>query len=143
MALNCRLATEPLVRIEGLEKVYPSGDGELVVFRHLALEVAPGEQVAIIGESGAGKSTLLHLIGGLDRPTGGAIFYNQRDVCGLGEVEMSIFRNREIGYVWQQHHLLPEFTALENVRMPLLIRGGSRAESGGGRACVSRRGGSG
>jgi lipoprotein-releasing system ATP-binding protein len=141
LALNCRLATEPLVRIEGLEKVYPSGDGELVVFRGLSLEVPPGEQVAIIGESGAGKSTLLHLIGGLDRPTRGAIFYNNRDVCGLGESEMSVFRNREIGYVWQQHHLLPEFTAFENVRMPLLIRGVPPAEAAASaRACLDEVG---
>jgi len=146
MALNCRLATQPLVRIEGLEKVYPSGDGELVVFRGLALDVAPGEQVAIIGESGAGKSTLLHLIGGLDRPTSGAIFYNNgsyndRDVCGLGESDMSAFRNREIGYVWQQHHLLPEFTAFENVRMPLLIRGVPRVKAAAdARACLEEVG---
>ena len=129
MALNCRLASEPLVRIEGLEKVYPSREGDLVIFRGLALDVARGEQVAIIGESGAGKSTLLHLIGGLDRPTSGAIFYNNQNVCGLEESAMSTFRNREIGYVWQQHHLLPEFTALENVRMPLLIRGVPRAKA--------------
>lgn len=141
MALNCRLATEPLVRIEGLEKVYPSGDGELVVFRGLTLEVSPGEQVAITGESGAGKSTLLHLIGGLDRPTGGAIYYNHQNVCGLGEADMSTFRNREIGYVWQHHHLLPEFTAFENVRMPLLIRGVSRIKAAAdARACLEEVG---
>ncbi len=146
MALKWRLASQPLVRIEGLEKVYPSGDGELVVFRGLELEVSPGEQVAIIGESGAGKSTLLHLIGGLDRPTGGSIFYTSgacqsRDVCRFGEADMSVFRNREIGYVWQQHHLLPEFTAFENVRMPLLIRGVPRARAAAdARACLDEVG---
>lgn len=146
MALNCRLATQTLagqnlVRIEALEKVYRSGEDELVVFRGLALDVAPGEQVAIVGESGAGKSTLLHLIGGLDRPTSGAIFYNERDVCRLGEAEMSAFRNREVGYVWQQHHLLPEFTAFENVRMPLLIRGVPRIKAAAdARSCLDEVG---
>ncbi len=82
--------------------------------------------MAIIGESGAGKSTLLHLISGLDRPTAGVILYKKRDITGMGEAELATFRNREIGYVWQQHHLLPEFTALENVAMPLLVRGERR-----------------
>jgi lipoprotein-releasing system ATP-binding protein len=116
-----------LLRIENLAKVYRSGDNDLVIFRDLSLEVAEGEQVAVIGESGAGKSTLLHLIAGLDSPTSGAIYYRHRNMIGLGEPALSEFRNREIGYVWQQHHLLPEFSALENVSMPLRIRG----ESGG------------
>jgi lipoprotein-releasing system ATP-binding protein len=98
-----------------------------VIFKDLYLEVAPGEQVAVIGESGAGKSTLLHLISGLDRATSGTIYYKDRNVTDLPEPEMASFRNREIGYVWQQHHLLPEFTAEENVSMPLIIRGESRA----------------
>jgi lipoprotein-releasing system ATP-binding protein len=113
----------PIVHIEKLSRIYRSGDKDLIVFNDLFLDVAPGEQVAIIGESGAGKSTLLHLIGGLDRPTSGAIFYAGREVTALDEKRLSEFRNREIGYVWQQHHLLPEFTALENVAMPLLVRG--------------------
>jgi lipoprotein-releasing system ATP-binding protein len=115
------------LRIENLAKVYRSGDKDLVIFHDLALRVAEGEQVAIIGESGAGKSTLLHLIGGLDKPSAGAIYYKDRDIIDLAERELSDFRNREIGYVWQQHHLLPEFSAEENVSMPLRIRGESSA----------------
>lgn len=123
------MATEPLVRIEKLAKIYRSGDKDLVIFRDLALEIAPGEQTAIIGESGAGKSTLLHLIGGLDQPTSGAIYYRGTNITELPEPDRSSFRNREIGYVWQQHHLLPEFTAEENVAMPLRIRGLSQTEA--------------
>jgi lipoprotein-releasing system ATP-binding protein len=129
MTVKYRLAPAALVRIEKIAKIYPSGDKDLVIFRDLDLEVAPGERVAIIGESGAGKSTLLHLMSGLDVPTAGAIYYKDKNIAGLPEPELSTFRNREIGYVWQQHHLLPEFTAKENVSMPLRIRGvpGSRA----------------
>ena len=126
MALNCRLLSLPLVRIENLGKTYRSGERDLVIFRDLTLEVNAGEQIAIVGESGAGKSTLLHLISGLDQPSEGQIYYNDQPAAGLPEPGLSRFRNREIGYVWQQHHLLPEFTALENVAMPLLIRGDPR-----------------
>lgn len=117
-----------LVRIENLAKVYRSGDKDLVIFHDLNLEIAEGEQVAIIGESGAGKSTLLHLISGLDTPTAGAIYYKNKNMIGLPEPELSDFRNREIGYVWQQHHLLPEFSAEENVGMALRIRGEGNAK---------------
>jgi lipoprotein-releasing system ATP-binding protein len=118
-----------MVRIENLAKVYRSGDKDLVIFQDLVLEVAVGEQVAIIGESGAGKSTLLHLISGLDKPSAGTIYYKNKNIIGLSERALSDFRNREIGYVWQQHHLLPEFTAEENVSMPLRIRGESGAKA--------------
>src|ERR1035438_7818290 len=128
MALHCRLNQAALLRIENLAKVYRSGDKDLVIFHDLALEVEVGEQVAVIGESGAGKSTLLHLISGLDKPSAGAIHYKNKNIIGLPEVELSNFRNREIGYVWQQHHLLPEFSAEENVSMPLRIRGESSAK---------------
>lgn len=123
------MAPAPLVRIEGLTKIYRSGDKDLVIFRDLHLEISPGEQIAIIGESGAGKSTLLHLISGLDSASAGAIYYKSTNIAALPEPELSSFRNREIGYVWQQHHLLPEFTAEENVSMPLLIRGMSRSRA--------------
>jgi lipoprotein-releasing system ATP-binding protein len=123
------LAPAPLVRIENLTKIYRSGDRDLAIFRDLQLEIAPGEQIAVIGESGAGKSTLLHLMSGLDSATGGAIYYKSTNIATLPEPELSSFRNREIGFVWQQHHLLPEFTAEENVSMPLLIRGMSRARA--------------
>jgi lipoprotein-releasing system ATP-binding protein len=128
--LNAVQVLISLLRIENLAKVYRSGDKDLVIFKDLSLEVAEGEQVAIIGESGAGKSTLLHLIAGLDSPSSGAIYYKHKNMIGLAEAALSEFRNREIGYVWQQHHLLPEFSALENVSMPLRIRGESGAKAG-------------
>jgi lipoprotein-releasing system ATP-binding protein len=111
------------VRIEKLSRIYRSGAQELPIFRDLDLSVEIGEMVAVIGESGAGKSTLLHLMAGLDRPSQGAIYYKGTNITGLSDTNLSRFRNREIGYVWQQHHLLPEFTAAENVMMPLLIGG--------------------
>ena len=115
--------------MENLSKVYRSGETDLVVLDRVNFEVQPGERLALVGESGAGKSTLLHLLGGLDRPTSGTIYYKTKDISGLGDSDLADFRNREIGFVWQIHYLLPEFTALENVMMPLLIRGGSHAEA--------------
>ena len=117
------------MRAVDLSKVYRSGESELVIFEGLNLEVAQGEQVALVGESGAGKSTLLHLLGGLDRPTKGAIYFGQNDICQLPADELAEFRNRELGFVWQIHSLLAEFTAVENVMMPLLIRGQAREEA--------------
>jgi lipoprotein-releasing system ATP-binding protein len=116
-------------RVENLGKIYRSGANDLVVLDRLNFEVAPGERLALVGESGAGKSTLLHLLGGLDRPTTGTIYYKTKDISGLADSDLADFRNREIGFVWQIHYLLPEFTALENVMMPLLIRGKSHAEA--------------
>lgn len=101
----------------------------MVVFDGLCLQVPAGERLAIIGESGAGKSTLLHLLGGLDAPDSGDIFYGD---CRLGHLksrELADFRNRQLGFVWQSASLLPEFTAVENVAMPLLIRGDRRREA--------------
>jgi lipoprotein-releasing system ATP-binding protein len=112
-----------------LSKVYRSGESELVIFSGLNLEVAEGEQVALVGESGAGKSTLLHLLGGLDTPTNGAIYFGQNNICRLPADELAKFRNRELGFVWQIQSLLAEFTAVENVMMPLLIRGQAREEA--------------
>ena len=119
----------PLFRAVDLTKTYRSGANHLVVLDRLSFEVAPGERLALVGESGAGKSTLLHLLGGLDSPTTGTIYYKSKDISGLGDSDLADFRNREVGFVWQIHYLLPEFTALENVMMPLLIRGGSHAEA--------------
>jgi lipoprotein-releasing system ATP-binding protein len=117
------------VATEGLTKIYRSGESDLVIFDDLSLEVRRGERLALVGESGAGKSTLLHLLGGLDRPTRGKIYYGSREISGFSEAELAVFRNREVGFVWQIHYLLPEFTALENVMMPLLIRGLPHSEA--------------
>jgi lipoprotein-releasing system ATP-binding protein len=114
---------EPYIQVRDLAKIYQSGGAPLVVFSQIDLDVYPGEMVALVGESGAGKSTLLHLMGGLDRPSNGTIYYNHREISGLVDSERADFRNREIGFVWQIHYLLPEFSALENVMIPLLIRG--------------------
>ena len=118
-----------------MSKKYRSGETDLVVFSELDLEVARGERLALVGESGAGKSTLLHLLGGLDRPTEGSIYYGSKDISTLPDASLAEFRNREIGFVWQIHYLLPEFTALENVMMPLLI-GGARYEEARGPAAA-------
>ena len=120
---------ESLLRAVGLTKKYRSGESDLVVFAGLDLEVASGERLALVGESGAGKSTLLHLLGGLDRPTQGRIYFRGKDISELPDRDLAGFRNREIGFVWQFHYLLPEFTALENVMMPLLIGGLGREEA--------------
>ena len=114
---------EPFIRARGLTKIYKSGSADLVVFSGLDLDVERGEMLALVGESGAGKSTLLHLLGGLDSPSDGTIYYDRKEISVLAEPERAEFRNREIGFVWQIHYLLPEFTAAENVMMPLLIRG--------------------
>ncbi len=125
---------EVVLRAEGLTKRYAAvsrdakgGRGELELFRGLDLEVRVGEMVAVVGESGAGKSSLLHLLAALDRPTAGEVWCAGRRLSGLSAAEASRFRNRDVGYVWQFHYLLPEFTALENVAMPLLARGERKA----------------
>jgi lipoprotein-releasing system ATP-binding protein len=110
-----------LIRVVDLYKSYYDGLTELPVLKGTDLEVKKAEIVAIVGASGVGKSTLLHLIGGLDRPTEGTIFYEGEDIFALNDQELDRFRNEEIGFVFQFHHLLPEFTALENVAMPGLI----------------------
>src|SRR6516165_651358 len=101
------------IRVVNLTKNYRSGGANLTVFAGLNFEVASGEKLALVGESGAGKSTLLHLLGGLDSPTGGAIYFGQHDISSLSGREMADFRNREIGFVWQIQSLLAEFSALE------------------------------
>ena len=112
-----------ILRVEGLKKVYRSGAAELVVFDNLSFRVAPGELVAIVGQSGSGKSTLLHILGVLDSPSEGELYFAHVRLRSLKEEDAANFRNRQVGYVWQFHYLLPEFTAEENVAMPLLIRG--------------------
>jgi lipoprotein-releasing system ATP-binding protein len=125
-------AAEPataIFRVENLSKIYRSGSSDLAVLDGVSFDVHRGELLALVGESGAGKSTLLHLLGGLDRPTSGTIYYKSKDISGLGDSELADFRNREVGFVWQIHYLLPEFTAQENVMMPLLIRGASHGDA--------------
>ncbi len=117
----------PLLRAEGLKKVFRSGEVDLVLFENLSFQASKGEMVAIVGQSGAGKSTLLHIMGALDRPSAGAVYCANSQVNALSENDAAEFRNREIGFVWQFHYLLPEFTAIENVAMPLLTRGQSLA----------------
>ncbi|MEJ2186389.1 MAG: ABC transporter ATP-binding protein [Gemmatimonadota bacterium] len=113
-----------------LRKVYIGGDGgELTVLDGVEIRVEPGEAVAIVGASGAGKSTLLHLLGGLDRPTAGEIRVAGGSLVDLSEQELADFRNRYVGFVFQFHHLLREFTALENVMMPMLIAGAAEADA--------------
>lgn len=117
------------IRAENLRKTFRSGDQDLTVFSGLNLEVSKGERLALVGESGAGKSSLLYLLGGLDRPSEGAIYFGQSNICSLLEPELAEFRNREVGFVWQIHSLLAEFTAVENVMMPLLIQGTRREDA--------------
>src|SRR5215469_15035235 len=120
---------EPIIRVQNLEKTYHTARGPLTLFRGLNLEVQAGELVAIVGQSGAGKSTLLHILGALDAPSAGRVYCASTSVAELNSRQASAFRNRVIGYVWQFHYLLPEFTAQENVAMPLLARGQTRREA--------------
>lgn len=117
------------LRIAGLCKSYQSGDQVLEVLKDLSLEVEKGTLVAITGESGSGKSTLLHLIGGMEKPSVGEIVFGNTDIVELQGEKLAEFRNSMVGFVFQFHHLLPEFTALENVMFPLLIRGLSSGEA--------------
>ncbi len=121
--------TEVMVRVEGLKKAFRSGQSDLVLFENLSFEVARGEMLAIVGQSGAGKSTLLHILGALDSASAGDVYCANLRLSSLLEDDAAGFRNRELGFVWQFHYLLPEFTALENVAMPLLVRGVPRPEA--------------
>src|SRR5437868_3734574 len=117
------------LRVEGLRKSFRSGASELVLFDNLSFELARGEMLAIVGASGTGKSTLLHILGALDKPSAGEIYCAHLRLSSLSENAAADFRNREVGFVWQFHYLLPEFTALENVAMPLLMRGATKSET--------------
>ena len=118
-----------LLRAVNLKKVFRSGSSNLVLFENLSLQAQTGEMLAIVGESGTGKSTLLHILGVLDRASEGDVYFAQLDLGKLSEEAAAEFRGRELGFVWQFHYLLPEFSALENVAMPLLMRGLAKREA--------------
>jgi lipoprotein-releasing system ATP-binding protein len=119
----------PLIQVQNLSKIYKTARGAFHLFHNLNLEVMAGEMVAIVGQSGAGKSTLLHMLGALDAPSAGTVYCASTNVANLSAREAAAFRSKKIGYVWQFHYLLPEFTAQENVAMPLLARGMGKAEA--------------
>lgn len=121
--------SQQALRIEGLRKAFRSGATELVLFENLSFAVDRGEMLAIVGQSGTGKSTLLHILGALERPSAGNVYFGGQSLNSLSDNQAADFRNRKIGYVWQFHYLLPEFTAVENVAMPLLMRGVVKSEA--------------
>ena len=118
-----------MIHIECLRKTFMSGPMELPVLDGIELDIQTGEMLAVVGASGVGKSTLLHILGALDKPTSGKVYYGDIDVFSLDNERLSRFRNERVGFVFQFHHLLPEFTALENVMMPALIRRMDREEA--------------
>jgi lipoprotein-releasing system ATP-binding protein len=122
-AVHLKAERASAVRVDRLRKVYRSGQTDLVLFENLSFEVKKGEMLAIVGESGSGKTSLLQILGTLDRASEGDVYCANIHVAKLSEDAAADFRNREIGFVWQFHYLLPEFTAQENVAMPLLMRG--------------------
>ncbi len=123
------MSSSPLISVRGVVRSFTTRKSSVPVLRGVDLDVFEGEIVALTGASGVGKSTLLHLMGGLDRPTGGDILFRDRSLGALSEAELAEYRNKSIGFVFQFHHLLPEFSAQENVAMPLMIRGISKKDA--------------
>jgi len=132
--------SDPLLRAEGIVKTFASGAGSIRVLRGLDLEIGEREAVAIVGDSGVGKSTLLHILGGLDRPDRGRVVFRGRDIEAADARERAAYRNRHVGFIFQLHHLLPEFTALENVEMPFRIGRRGAAAAAAARALLDRLG---
>ncbi|WP_020675684.1 ABC transporter ATP-binding protein [Geopsychrobacter electrodiphilus] len=125
-----------MIRISNVNKYFNIVGGQLHVLRDIDLKIDVGQRIAIVGTSGAGKTTLMHIMGGLDRPTDGEVLFEERNLFALKGAALDAFRNQTIGFVFQFHQLLPEFTALENVMMPLLISGQSRSQARGTAADV-------
>ncbi|HCR19034.1 MAG TPA: lipoprotein-releasing system ATP-binding protein LolD [Candidatus Latescibacteria bacterium] len=119
-----------LLKAEGITRSYRVGESDLEVLKGVDLSVSLGEVVAVVGPSGVGKSTLLHILGGLDRPSSGRLSIDETDVFSLSDSDRAQFRNEAIGFVFQFHHLLSDFTALENVMLPLMIQGRARCDAG-------------
>jgi lipoprotein-releasing system ATP-binding protein len=118
-----------LLETRDLRKTYGAGAAEITVLAGVNVSVEPGKLIAVIGPSGAGKSTLLHLLAALDTPTSGTVYFEGKAIDSFRESELANYRNRSIGFVWQRHHLLADFTAAENVAMPLLMRGAKNGEA--------------
>ncbi len=127
--MNEMTSLKPVIACQNLSKTYTLGKADVSVLKGVTLSVERGERIAIVGASGSGKSTLLHLLGGLDNATSGSVQILGQEVEKMNEVQRGMIRNQSLGFVYQFHHLLPEFTALENVAMPLLIRGMKRREA--------------
>src|SRR3569623_50231 len=121
--------TQPILEARNVHKSFRQGPVSREVLQGVAMTVATGERIAIVGSSGSGKTTLLQILGGLDRPTSGHVFVDGKDIHEQSEQERGELRNRALGFVYQFHHLLPEFSALENVAMPLMIRRMPKAEA--------------
>ncbi len=121
--LQAVTGSRELVRVEDLRKTFRSGSQEIIPLDGISFSIERGEMIAIVGPSGAGKSTLLHIVAALDTPTNGAVYFGAKSLKSLNETELADYRSNAVGFVWQRHHLLPDFTAAENVAMPMLVRG--------------------
>ncbi len=126
---GAKIRSGVLIEARDLRKSYRAGAAEITVLSGVNVRVEAGELIAVVGPSGAGKSTLLHLLAALDTPTSGTVYFEQKAIESFRESELADYRNRSIGFVWQRHHLLADFTAAENVAMPLLMRGAGYSEA--------------
>lgn len=130
--MNDRASESPIIlRTENLTKTFASGSEQIVVFEHLDLRIETGEFVALVGESGSGKTTLLQLLAALDSPTDGEVYFFGKRLSDFRADQRALYRNEQVGFVWQKHYLLPEFSAVENVAIPQLIRGCSLRKARG------------